>query len=128
MKGWHNQYSDLPSFFSPFGVKSSVDNEGENVLTESCKAARWLEVRRHPRAKSVNDAKATYIFAFLRLTRSTARDTRDGERRGKNITFSVYSPVKSRLYCRLTRQHFKWNIRCMFRTNFTCLRSYIQQN
>ena len=128
MKGWHNQYSDLPSSFSPFGVKSSVDNEGENVLTESYKAARWLEVRRHPRAKSVNDAKATYIFAFLRLARIAARDTRDVERREKNVTFSVYSPAKSRLYCPLTRKNFKWNVRCRFRTNCTCLRSYVRQN
>ena len=73
-------------------MKSSVDNEGENVLTESCKAARCLEARRHSRAKSVNDAKVTYrigvfFFAFLRLARSAARDRRYGERRGKNVTF-----------------------------------------
>ena len=83
-------------------MKSSVDNEGENVLTELSKAARWLEARRHPRAKSVNDAKVTnrigaFFAAFFRLARSGARDTRDGERRGKNVTFSVYSPAKSRL-------------------------------
>ena len=74
-------------------MKSSVVNEGGNVLTESCKAARWLEARRHSRAKTVNDAKVTYrigvvfFFAFLRLARSAARDTRYGERRGKNVTF-----------------------------------------
>ena len=46
-------------------MKSSVDNEGGNVLTESCKAARWLEARRHSRAKSVNDAKVTYRIAVF---------------------------------------------------------------
>ena len=87
------------------------------VFSQSCKAARSLEALRHPRAKSVNDAKVTYriggfFFAFFRLARSGARDTRDGERRGKNVIFSKHSPAKKRLFC---RKNFKWNVRCMFR-------------